>query len=159
MSVVDPNLSADATGGDGFGLLEDFSEDDWGLFFTFLEKHEYDAGEVLLRQGDRGQALFILTGGTLEVRVETGDRSHTVDVVEEGTVFGEQSFADGGPRTATIVAVSDGEYYRLGQADFARLSEEFPEIALAFMRDIARVLSLRCRRLQRVRKRLLSAQA
>ena len=80
-----------------------------------------------------------------------------MDFVEEGTIFGEQSFADGGPRTATIVAASDGEYYRLGHAAFARLSGEYPEIALAFMRDIARVLSLRCRRLQRVRERLLGA--
>ena len=147
----------DSGSDDGLGLLEDFSEDDWGLFFTFLDKHSFAAGDMLLRQGERRQAMFILTQGTLEVRVETEDRSHLVDFVEEGTIFGEQSFADGGPRTATIVAASDGEYYRLGQAAFARLSDEYPEIALAFMRDIARVLSLRCRSLQRVRERLLGA--
>jgi len=141
---------------DDFSLLRGLPKDDMNLFFNFLERHAFSAGDVLIRQGNSDRALFILTAGTLEVRVETGDTSHAVDTMGEGTFFGEQSFADGHPRTATIVAATAGEYFRLGIRAFKRLSEQHPAVALAVVNDVAHVLSLRCRMLQTIRSRLLA---
>ena len=144
---------------DGRGVLEGFSEDDWKVFFTFLDKRTFAAGDVLVHQGGGDRSLFILTAGSLEVRVETGEKSHAVDTMKEGTLFGEQSFADGNSRTATVAATSEGELYRLSVEAFERLGQEHPSLSLALMRDVARVLSLRCRMLQGVRRRLLAEQA
>ena len=143
---------------DDFSMLQGLAKDDLNLFFNFLERHGFSAGDVLLNQGDEDRALFILTVGTLEVRVETGDTWHAVDTMGEGTFFGEQSFADGHPRTATIVAASAGEFFRLGLRAFNRLSREHPGVALAVVNDVAHVLSLRCRMLQGIRSRLLAEQ-
>ena len=94
----------------------------------------YPAGSTVVRQGDPGDALYIVTKGTVEVYRD--DR-----VVAErtaGAYFGEISLIDGEPRSATVVAVDDIVLLRLGSSDFDSLLN-VPYVARTVMKNLARL--------------------
>jgi CRP-like cAMP-binding protein len=66
-------------------------------------------------------------------------------------LLGEIAFFDGGPRSATVRATTDGELLRLGIDDFERLSARHPELARALLLDLGRVLARRIRRIEQSR--------
>jgi CRP-like cAMP-binding protein len=64
-------------------------------------------------------------------------------VIEQGSVFGEQSFFDGCP--ATVRALSDGELRSLTPEAFEVLAAREPDLARMILLDLGRILSLRLR--------------
>jgi flavin reductase (DIM6/NTAB) family NADH-FMN oxidoreductase RutF len=64
------------------------------------ERRSYAAGDVIVREGDPGQDLFVILTGT--VRVERGGR--VLQVLSEGEFFGEVAVLDGRPRSADVIA-------------------------------------------------------
>ncbi len=92
-----------------------------------LELVSLAAGETLVRQGEAGDALFVLTSGELEVRVTTeGGGEVVVDRLEPGAGVGEMALVAGQERTATVVALVEAELVRLSRLDFDRLSDATP---------------------------------
>ena len=82
------------------------------------------AGEWLFRQGDAGDALFIVRSGRLEVVVDDGGAGVVVSHLARGDVFGELAVVSGGPRNASIRAVRDTELLRVGREEFWHLSSD-----------------------------------
>lgn len=79
------------------------------------------AGEILFRQGHRGDSLVIVLDGLFElIQDDTGEELHLADV-QEGRILGLVSLVDPGPRTATLRALEDGEVAVLDQATFLKL--------------------------------------
>lgn len=70
----------------------------------------------------------------------------SIAAIEQGSVFGEQAFLDGQPRSATVNAVSECEVRSLASKDYLRFREKPPHIACKVLADIGRTLSLRGRR-------------
>lgn len=87
-------------------------------------------GDVVVKQGDPGDALFVVVRGTL--RVKKDDR--TLTEITRGAVFGEMALLDGAPRAATVEAVSAASLLRVPRAEFEALLDESPEIARAVIR-------------------------
>lgn len=87
-------------------------------------------GDVVVKQGDPGDALFVVVKGTL--RVKKDDR--TLSDIGRGAVFGEMALLDGAPRAATVEAVTEAELLRVPRAEFEALLDESPEIARAVIR-------------------------
>jgi phosphoserine phosphatase RsbU/P len=71
----------------------------------------YDAGEVVLRPGERNQVLHFVVAGTLEVRLE--ESSGLVSQVGPGECLGEMSVIDGQPVSAWVVACGPCEVLRV----------------------------------------------
>jgi len=115
---------------------------------AFADTIKFEPGQVLIRQADTDAAVFILSEGTLEVVVEDGDTQRTVATIEPYALVGEQSFIDGGPRTATVVAKTHGVAHRLTDSGFEQVRSVHPEVACAFLVDVSRALA------QRVRQRM-----
>jgi CRP-like cAMP-binding protein len=98
-------------------------------------------GQTVLRQGDPGDALIILlTGQARVVMVASNGREITLDYAEPGTVLGEIAVLDGGERTASVVAMTDGGYLRLSRAAFEAFVERQPGMAWRLMRGLAKRL-------------------
>ncbi len=84
-------------------------------------------GDVLLRQGESGDALFIVTAGELDVSVSNGQgRSVLVDRLRAGSVIGEMALLAGSRRTATVSAHGAADVVRISKAGFDRLAESRP---------------------------------
>lgn len=92
-------------------------------------KHLYSKGEILVRQGDSGDSLLIISDGKVEVYVSdnSGRKTHLADL-QEGDYFGEMSLLTGEPRSASVSAVSETEVIVVRKDGLADLLETEPSI-------------------------------
>ena len=129
------------------GALGTFDEEDIATIKSFLHRTTYAAGSVIFREGDPGNELFVLTGGTASAYLRQAD-SGTIRLAtfSPGTVFGELAILDAGPRSATVVADTDLVAYVLTATEFARMSAGIPAVAIKLLANLARELSGRLRR-------------
>ncbi len=123
-----------------------------GKICDALEKKQFGPGEVIVKQGEVGDALYFIKGGAVEVRQKTRGEAEAkiLGTHKAGTFFGEQSImqndtgaGDSGSganlRNATCVAVLPTTCYRLGREDFTRMLGPMHE--LIGMQSKARTLS------------------
>lgn len=119
-------------------LLRRCRKRDLEVLASIADDVTYAPGDVLCRQGQLGYEWFVLTAGEAEVRVH----DQPVATVGPGDVVGEMSILDGGPRTASVVALTDVHAFCIDRRRFDALLERAPAIARAMLRQ----LSLRLRR-------------
>lgn len=93
-------------------------------------------GETLMRQGETGDALYLLVSGRLRVYIEEDGERRVVREVSRGEVVGEMSLITDAPRSATLVAIRDSILVSLGKEDFAHLQAHSPQVTLALTRQI-----------------------
>jgi CRP-like cAMP-binding protein len=107
------------------------------LLTHFRERH-INAGEILFRAGDPGDALYIVARGRVVVLhpPEPGGQAGEKPIAElgEGKAFGEMALLSGAPRTATIRAETDTELLQIDKDDFDRLVASDRELALGLQR-------------------------
>jgi CRP/FNR family transcriptional regulator, cyclic AMP receptor protein len=98
----------------------------------------YKAGDVIFRQGDAADELFIVKSGKVEIRL--GNR--LVATLPEFSIFGEMALIDQGPRNATVVAATDTTIVPVGEKQFLFLVSRTPHFALNVMRVLTERLRL-----------------
>ena len=97
---------------------------------------EFKAGEVIFKQGDPAEELFVIQSGKVEIRL--GNR--LLDTLSDNGIFGEMALIDASPRSATVVAVTDVKLVPVGEKQFLFLVSRTPYFALKVMRVLARRL-------------------
>lgn len=115
---------------------------------SFLERRTAAAGDLLVRQGESGDDLFLIESGRAEVRVRTepgGPR--TLATLGPASYFGEIALVAGGERTADVVALEPMSLLRLSREAYARYLAQIAEVeqqltstALARSRETSRRL-------------------
>ena len=128
---------------------------DWATVFAHAEVRRVGAGLALVQAGEDDRALYLLTEGTVGVRLPRDESAFKT--IDAPSVVGELAFFDGRPRSATLDAVTDVEVVRLDEAGFERLAAAEPDLAHAMLRDLARILALRLRMASEVIANLRSA--
>ena len=93
-------------------------------------------GATLAEEGEPGDSFYVLLAGQAKV-VRRGRR---VADLMPGDFFGEISLLDGGPRTASVVAVTPIEVLSLSHKPFQDLLEREPSIVLKMLEELARRL-------------------
>jgi small-conductance mechanosensitive channel/CRP-like cAMP-binding protein len=94
-----------------------------------MRPHELAAGQVVVRQGDSGESLYVLAEGILDVERDRGEGSPIRDRLAPGEVFGEVSLLTGQPRSATVAAAFDALVYEIHREDLDPIMHRRPEIA------------------------------
>jgi CRP-like cAMP-binding protein len=91
---------------------------------------ELGFGEVIFRQGQAGDAYYVMAAGSARVLVE-GENGQEVslNVVRSGDAFGEGALIEGTPRTATVRASSAVRLLRLDRGVFEAIIDVYPEVA------------------------------
>lgn len=115
----------------------------------------YRDGEVVVRQGDIGDCMFVIQAGQLEVLREEGARELRLTVLSKGDIFGEMALFDGGVRSATVRALGEARALTLDKRTFLRRVHEDPSLAFR----ILQTMSYRIRQLNGELVRLKSEQA
>jgi len=111
------------------------------LAFT-SERLTYAADEVVFKQGDPGDAAYIIIRGSADVIVETPKGPLIVTTLTDNDFVGEIAILCDVPRTATIQAKTELEALCISKDLFFRLVREFPEMAVEIMRVLASRLEL-----------------
>lgn len=114
------------------------------------EKVEFMAGDYLCRQGDVGQTAYILMKGRADVCIETADGPLLVNELGENDIFGEVSLLCDVPRTASVQAKTNITTLCISKELFFRLLEEFPQVGIELMREMAHRLEITTIRLREV---------
>lgn len=85
-----------------------------------LETQKFAAGDVIIKEGDIGEAFFLLESGTAAVtKAENGDK--VLLQYSKGDYFGELALLDDKPRAASVHALTDVKVASLGKDGFRRL--------------------------------------
>lgn len=104
-------------------------------------KRRFRRGEIVVEQGRKSNALFILLNG--KARVLTADergREVILAVLEGGDYVGEMSLIDNDPHSATVRAEVQTDMLILGRTEFARCLPENSSLAYAIMRGLVQRL-------------------
>ncbi|HVB18059.1 MAG TPA: ATP-binding cassette domain-containing protein [Stellaceae bacterium] len=100
-----------------------------------MTKRHYMPGEAVIREGEIGHELFLVSEG--EVRIERG--TSEVARLGPGEFFGELALMSGMPRNASVIAAAPLETYVLGEADF----QAAIEASASFRDQLRRVYFMR----------------
>ena len=121
-----------------FSLLD---EEELNTLSALLESRRFSKGETIFHRGDVGDCLYIIRQGVVEVFVETTEGEKIVFAENTaGDVFGEISLLDGGPRTATAVAIEDTEALTCDRENLLEFVTKHPSAAIDVMTAMGRNL-------------------
>jgi len=128
-----------------------------GRFLPFLEPAEesallaaapmkaYAPGELVLERNVPLRAIFVVDEGSVRVEREDGGHVVTLAVLGPGQFFGEMSFVDGAPTSATVVANTATRLRMINTMIIDNLSEVDPTFGTRLYRSIAAILVERLR--------------
>lgn len=109
-------------------LFRTMESDHFLEFVQALESRDYDADQVIVKQGDSGSEMFFIAYGNVDVLIEKDGGSLKVAELTEGDIFGEASLISGQPRNATVIAKEPTNCLMLNRKDLGRLSRSNSEI-------------------------------
>jgi small-conductance mechanosensitive channel/CRP-like cAMP-binding protein len=108
----------------------------------------FSRGETITKQGAVAHWLYLLSHGTVEIRMHIeGGTEKVISKLDGPSYFGEMAVMTGAPRTADVVAVTDVECWRLDKEAFEKVIVARPEIAM----QLSELLAKRRMELQGIR--------
>ena len=111
----------------------------------------YRDGEVIVKQGEPGDCMFVVQAGQVEIFTESGGREIRLAVLGEGSVFGEMALFERESRCATARAMGGARVLTLDKKSFLRRVHEDPSLAfriLQMMSQRIRALNIELVRLK-----------
>ncbi|MBN1351695.1 Crp/Fnr family transcriptional regulator [candidate division KSB1 bacterium] len=98
----------------------------------------YVKDQLILVEEEIGKTLFIIYKGRVKVtRTSEDGREVILSILESGDIFGEMSILDGKARSASVTAIENSEIILLRRGDFLHILEEYPQIAIALLKELA----------------------
>ena len=120
-------------------LREDFTEEDCKILSEAFESRQLANDEVLLREGEKDDALSIVVSGELTVtRSSGGNDEVTLHHLYAGDVAGAMGFIDGNSHTATLRAKKPTEIVSLHRDVMERMIDDHPHLVYKVMQLIVR---------------------
>jgi CRP-like cAMP-binding protein len=131
-------------------LFEMLSEAELHVLAELSRARRFAAGEHVFREGDAGDALFVLAQGEVEVvaRDPSGEE-RPLAALAPPEAFGEMSLIDREVRSATVRARTDCVALQLGAENFTAFRKRSRDGFTLFLVNVARVLSSRLREANR----------
>jgi CRP-like cAMP-binding protein len=122
-----------------------------------LRKVTFSANEIIMREGDIGDTMYIILDGTVEIakslilddadNEESGkNKVFTRLDGKQHAVFGEMALLEELRRTASVRAVTDCVMYEMKKDDFLKVAEEDHELGYRILLNLGRIVSARLRR-------------
>jgi CRP-like cAMP-binding protein len=129
-------------------LFRDMNPAELDAVFNLMQAEDFQAGEEILTEGLTYHSLWIILSGRCEVvKAANGGKPNQLAVLETGGVFGEMSFLDSAPHSASVRALSDVSTMRLMRDAFDQLRQSSPSAADRIACNMVLVLSERLRRM------------
>jgi CRP-like cAMP-binding protein len=121
------------------------------LAFT-SERIQYRDGQLFFSAGDAADAAYVILEGCAEVIVENAGGRVKVAELGRNALVGEMGILSDAPRSATVIATQPVTALRIDKSVFLELLAQFPQMAIAVMRELAS-------RLERTNAQLVSRAA
>jgi CRP-like cAMP-binding protein len=115
-------------------LLRHLPPEDISELLPLISRRSLKPDEIVFREGEEGDALYIVIRGKVDVIEGGGVDCHSLAELGPGQAFGEMALLGGGPRTATIRAVMPTELLAIRREDFLRLMAQDSQLAASARR-------------------------
>jgi CRP-like cAMP-binding protein len=126
-------------------LFAEFSALELGELLDLLDQVNVKDGELIVRQDDPGDCMYLVVDGAVRVVHHRGGRDIVLATLKCGDFFGEIALVDNGPRSADVIAQDDGLLLQITQASVAALAGVYPTAAFKFLIAIGRIMVSRLR--------------
>jgi len=94
-------------------------------------------GEILVRQGDAGDAMFVIQQGRAEILVERDGVETRVRIAGEGEIIGEMAVFERETRSATVRALGEMRALTIDKRNFMRQIAEDPSVAFRIVQSMS----------------------
>ena len=101
---------------------------------------EYPPGEVLFREGDAGEVMFVIQAGAVRISKAIGGQDKVLAVLGPGEFLGEMAILNGRPRTATATVVEPARCLVIEARTLEQMVARNAEIALRLIKKLAKRL-------------------
>ena len=126
-------------------ILADLTDAQLEHLTDYMELQRVPQWSVVVRQGEPGDAMYLVVEGELRARVPVGEQEMILSTFGPGEFFGDMSLFDHGPRSADVVANVDCTLIKISSSAFDRLTRHAPALATPFLQATAKTLSARIR--------------
>jgi hypothetical protein len=126
-------------------ILADLNDAQLSHLSDFMELQRIPQWTTVVRQGEPGDAMYLILEGELRARVMVGDHETILSTFGPGDFFGDMALFDHGPRSADVIANVDSSLLRISSVAFERLAKEAPALATPFLQATSRTLASRIR--------------
>ena len=127
----------------GIPLLDDLDAMETGRLLAGARQLGVAAGEVVLREGEPGDDMYLILEGAVEVSRALPRGRRVLTTLGAGQIFGEGAFLLGTPRSADVTALAECHLLSLNGVEFDALAAVDPQIAVKLLRNLSRMLCLR----------------
>jgi CRP/FNR family transcriptional regulator, cyclic AMP receptor protein len=130
----------------GCEFFSDLTSAELNTLAGFVELRAFRAGERVFLEGDSATWMAFVVDGKFSITKE-GTSQQPVAVTREfkSRILGEMALLDGENRSATCTTASVAKLIVMSSAEFERMSNTVPGLALKILRDIAKLVSRRLR--------------
>jgi len=135
-----------------FSLFNGLSDREIKLIAQIVDRHEVEAGSIIIQEGESGDDLYLLYDGVVDIHKTltvvtskhdfgTKERSFIRLTGEHHPYFGEMALFGSGERSATVKAATRCKLFVIHGGDFRKLCEKEPRIGYIVVTNIALLLS------------------
>jgi CRP/FNR family transcriptional regulator, cyclic AMP receptor protein len=125
----------------GTGLFATLSADDLAAVAAASRLRRFRRGQVVFSTGDPGDSLIVVVSGRVKVVVRSADGGElTLTIIGPGTVLGEISVADGGPRSADAETLEESSLLLVPREVVQEICARVPSVGQALTSSIAAML-------------------
>lgn len=105
-----------------------------------MQSVSFNAGQVILSEGQYGDRAYLIRNGVAKVTVSTRSGPKQVAKLDTGAVFGEMCLVEPGPRSASVTAITNVECLEMTYDEFLTSISEDPKQAIVFMQTLVQRL-------------------
>jgi CRP-like cAMP-binding protein len=97
-----------------------------GLFQKFGK--EFRPGQMIFCEWEPGDSLYIIVKGKVKIVKIFGKTQKTLDVMEEGSIFGEMALLEEEPRSASAIAITETKLLEFNKENFNMIIHKYPQL-------------------------------
>ena len=105
------------------------------------DRVSYRTGEILFRQGDPGDAAYVILEGKADILAEADSGQIKIAELTDNAIVGEIAILCDVSRTATVKAAAPLEALRIRKDDFLKLLADYPDMMFEILRSLAQRLT------------------
>jgi CRP-like cAMP-binding protein len=138
----------------GVSIFSLVGREDLKRIAGLARSHQYYGGDIIIREGDRDNRLFILVEGEVEVIKGLGGKwERSIRALGPGSYFGEMALIDDLLRSASVVARGDVAVLSLTREHFRKVIDRYPAVAF----DVLQMMSRRIRTIEKTLAKTLGS--
>jgi cAMP-dependent protein kinase regulator len=109
-------------------LFSDFTQEEFNEFTKRMIIHTLPPGKPIIKEGDTGSSVFILTRGAVHVYATVTGKKIELATLQPSDFFGEIAFLTGRPRTATVETTEESDVLEVDEEDLNEMIRKSPRI-------------------------------